>query len=140
MENLVKNQSNNLKYNKTIVKKNGENLVIKIRLNDECKNGHQDFAITADLYNGSGRGDRNMVSCGCLHDEILKHAPQFKTFVKLHLADCSGVPMYAVENGFYHMQNGFNDKSKDHKTEFGDYYRITPFQYDELKKAKSASY
>lgn len=141
METLEKKQSNNLKYNKTIIKPNGENLVIKIRLNDECKNGHQDFAITADLYTGSGRGDRNMISCGCLHDEILKHAPQFKMFVDLHLCDYDGVPTYAVGNGFYHITKGFERlNGKTQKQYFCDYYRVSPAQYDILITAKEQDY
>jgi hypothetical protein len=141
MENLVKNQSNNLKYNKTIVNKNGENLVIKIRLNDECKNGHQYFSITADLYTGSGRSDRNIISCGCLHDEILKSAPQFKMFVDLHLCDYDGVPTYAVANGFYHMTKGFDRlEGKTQKQYFCDYYRVSTAQYDILMTAKEQDY
>jgi hypothetical protein len=35
---------------------------------------------------------------GCCHDEVLKHFPQFKQFIKLIYQ--IGVPMYAVENGF----------------------------------------
>jgi len=133
-------KTNNLKYTTTIVKNNGENLVVKIRLNDECKNGHQDFAITADLYKGKGRTERSYLAGGCLHDEINKFAPKFKQFVKLHLSDCEGVPMHAVANGFYHMREGFNDKTKNQKTEFCNYYRIAPLQYDELKKAKDEKY
>lgn len=133
-------KTNNLKFSATIVKNNGENLIIKIRLNDECKNGHQDFAITGDLYKGTGRGDRSFLAGGCIHDEIAKFAPQFKKFIPLHLCDFNGVPMHATANGFYHMREGFNDKSKDHKTQFCEYYRVTPAQYDELKKAKDQNY
>lgn len=133
-------KTNNLKFNES-VNNNRVNAKVEIRLNDECKNGHQDFSITATFWEvGKVRNDRNMICGGCCHDEILKHFPQFKQFVNLHLSDCCGVPMYAVENGFYHMREGFNDKTKDHKTEFCKYYRITPLQYDELKKAKSAAY
>jgi hypothetical protein len=133
-------KTNNLKFNHS-VNNNKVNAEVKIRLNDECKNGHQDFSITATFWEvGKSRNDKNMMYGGCCHDEVLKHFPQFKQFIKLHLSDCCGVPMYAVENGFYHMREGFNDKTKDHKTEFCKYYRITPLQYDELKKAKSAAY
>jgi hypothetical protein len=133
-------ETNNLIFKETIIKPNGENLIVKIRLNDECKNGHQDFAITADLYKGKGRSETSLISCGCLHDEILKYAPKYKKFVDLHLCDYDGVPMYAVSNGLYHMKEGFNDDKGSHEETFCNYYRITPKQYEELKKAKEKAY
>jgi len=132
-------KTNNLKYNTT--KRNFNlngtkaDIIAKIRLNDECKNGHQDFAITADIYKAGKRGDRNMISSGCCHDYILKAFPEFKIFVNLHLADAKGVPMYAIENGFYHLRNGFNNtKPTDNnfKSEFCNYYRMTPQQFDAI--------
>jgi hypothetical protein len=57
------------------------------------------FSITADYYI-CGQHD----SFGCLHDFILKNFtdPGVKLLVDLHLSDDDGVPMYAVENGWYH--------------------------------------
>lgn len=133
-------KTNNLKFNQS-VNNNRVNAEVKIRLNDECKNGHQDFSITATFWGvGKVRNDRNMICGGCCHDEILKHFPKFAQFVKLHLSDYNGVPMHAVANGFYHMQEGFNDKSVNHKEYFCDYYRVSPAQYDELKRAKEQDY
>ena len=92
---------------KEFTKKYGNNqkIVVEIRLSDPCKNGHNDFAITATTYVGK-RWD----SCGCLHDDILKHFPEFKIFVDLHLCDDNGVPMYPILNnpytGFFAVQNG----------------------------------
>ena len=55
------------------------------------------FGITASGYdNGSEFG-------GCCHEIILEHFPQFADLVALHLSDHDGAPMYAVENGFYHL-------------------------------------
>lgn len=70
--------------------------VIKIRLNDECKNGHEDFSITADIYE-NGRG----VGGGCCHDHILTLRPDLAPFVALHLSDYTGAPMHAMANAFY---------------------------------------
>lgn len=116
-------------------------IIIKIRLNDKCKNGHQDFAITGDIYKaGLPRTDRNWLSGGCVHDEILKYFPEFKNFVALHLCDYTGVPMHGIENGFYHLQNGFNNtkpNSAEFKTEFCEYYRLTAEQFEAVATSQN---
>jgi hypothetical protein len=115
-------------------------IIVKIRLNDECKNGHQDFAITADIYKAGRRSDRAFLAGGCCHDEILKVFPEFKIFVNLHLCDASGVPMYAVENGFYHLREGFNKtKTTDSnfKKEFCEYYRMKLAQFDIINESEN---
>jgi len=134
-------KTNNLKFNQSI-NNNKVNVEVKIRLNDECKNGHQDFAITATFWEvGKVRNDRNMTSGGCCHDEILKYFPQFKIFIDLHLCDYLGIPMHATANGFYHLTNGFERlEGKTQKEYFCDYYRINSKQYDELIKSKSKDY
>ena len=136
-------KTNNLKHTaiKTGVNYYGDkaDIIVKIRLNDECKNGHQDFAITADIYKTGMRSDRSFLAGGCCHDDILKHFPEFKIFVNLHLCDFAGVPMYAVENGFYHLREGFN-KTKptndNFKKEFCEYYRMSPAQFDAINTSE----
>ena len=102
------------------------NCIVKIRLNDECKNGHQDFSITGTFWEiGKFRNDRNMTNAGCCHDEILAHFPELKIFVDLHLSDCKGRPMYAVENGRYHFNNTSFEVGRD-------YLRLTDKQAKKL--------
>lgn len=114
--------------------------VIKIKLNDECKNGHQDFSITANLYKHNAvKSDRNCIGGGCCHDDILKIAPEFKQFVNLHLCDKDGIPMYASANGYYHITIGF-DNTTDQKENFCEYYRVTPNEYEILKQTESADH
>lgn len=112
--------------------------VIKIKLNDECKNGHQDFSITANIFkHGEPKTERNCIGGGCCHDDILKIAPEFKQFVNLHLCDKDGIPMYASANGYYHITVGF-DNTTDQKEKFCEYYRVTPLQYEILRQTSSA--
>jgi hypothetical protein len=116
------------------------NCSIKIRLDDECKNGHQDFAITATFWEvDKARTDRNMLSGGCCHEDILNVRPDLKPFIDLHLSDWEGVPMYAVENGYYHLTEGFNDKKTPLKDKFCNYYRVTPEQFDIIATAVSST-
>ena len=137
-------KTNDLRYTTTKigVMSYGEkvDIIVKIRLNDECKNGYQDFSITANIYKSGKRSDESYISGGCCHDEILKHFPEFKIFINLHLADANGVPMYAVDNGFYHLKNGFNNtptKDEGFKAKFCSYYRLTIEQYDILKDSEN---
>jgi hypothetical protein len=131
-------QTNDLRHNILAHDVDGNPMYIKIRLNDECKNGHQDFAITGDIYQkGKPKTDRYFLAGGCIHEDIIKARPDLKIFVDLHLCDYKGIPMYAVENGFYHLRNGFNNtkpEDKKFKAEFCEYYRITSYQFDVLNK------
>lgn len=133
-------KSNDLRH-KIDINNNKANAQIKIRLNDECKNGHQDFSVTATIWEiGKTRSDRNMISGGCCHDEILKLRPDLKIFIDLHLCDFNGAPMYTVANGYYHLTIGFNNtKPQDagFKAKFCEYYRITPEQFEVLKTSES---
>ena len=102
---------------------------IDIRLNDECKNGHDDFAITAmgRYKNHTDRHDPWDIG-GCCHEEILKLRPELKPFVDLHLSDSKGAPMYTIENGYYFL-------TTDTKGATCNYLRITSNEYDILKNS-----
>ncbi len=75
---------------------------VEIRYDDECGNGHNTFAITADINpvdrrKGGGAG-------GCLHDEIRKHFPELAPFIKWHLCSSDG-PMHYIANTVFHAGN-----------------------------------
>ena len=138
--NEILNGSNSLIYKANKIVDN-EHIYVTIKLNDKCKNGHQDFSITCDIYEaGKPKIDRYFLGCECIHDAILKHFPEYKIFIKLHLCDHKGIPMHPTANGFYFLTNGFNNtpvNSENFKSEFCEYYRITAKQFDELKTAKN---
>lgn len=59
------------------------------------------FSITATVYYVGGGSSRS----GQCHDAIEEFYPnQYSDFIRLHLSDINGVPMYAVENGYYFLQ------------------------------------
>lgn len=106
---------------------------VKIQLADECKNGVCSWSITADIY--EKRRNERFVWCsgGCCHDEILKCFPEFKRFVNLHLSDCYGAPIFAVENGYYHIKNSS-------KKTVMDYLRVTEEEYNNLSQSEDKQY
>lgn len=106
---------------------------VKIQLTDECKNGVYHWSITADIYGKRQNGRFVWCSGGCCHNEISKHFPEFSKFVTLHLSDCYGTPLYAVENGYYHMK----DSSKETVI---DYLRITETEYNLLCQSEDEQY
>jgi len=71
-------------------------LKVKIRYDDQCENGHNSFAITADLY----RDGRELCG-GCLHDDIEEFAPQFAYLIKWHSCSSDG-PMHYLANTLYY--------------------------------------
>jgi hypothetical protein len=81
-----------------------EKLVVQGGLHYLRGNSLPHFSITAIGFEKNRRNSRWVESFGgCCHDEILKRFPQFADLVSLHLSDNDGVPMHALENGFYHL-------------------------------------
>lgn len=105
---------------------------VKIQLADECNNGVCSWSITADIYEERINGHFVNVG-GCCHDDILKHFPEFSKFVILHLCDCYGAPLYAVENGYYHIKNSS-------KKTVIDYLRVTEEEYNGLSQSEDKQY
>ena len=78
-------------------------LIINIRHDDNCGNGHNSFSITGDLYKAGKRGDRNLIMCGCIHDDIALLAPEYIPLIKWHLCS-TDEPMHYVANTLYHAR------------------------------------
>lgn len=140
--------TSNLRHSFTVVSKEGkEKTVIKIRLNDECRNGHEDFSLTADIFEESRNGRWVDVGGGCCHDHILSLKPELAPFVALHLSTWQGVPMHSASNAWYWFQ-GMHPEAADSKYHagagpsaktpeecraiFADHLRATPEQVQQI--------
>ena len=122
-------KSSELKY-RTVKTTDQYTLKVKIRLSDDCHNGHADFAITGDFYDYVN-GDH---CCGCIHEIIEAICPEFQPFIALHLCDAKGAPMYAQGNGFYHLRNSSREVTMKE-------LRITRQEYDRfLREAEDQFY
>lgn len=84
----------------------GEHAIIraKVRFDDECKNGHNTFAITADILDMRYRGERAFLGGGCCHDEIAKAFPELAPLIRWHLTSSDG-PMHYIANTVFHAGN-----------------------------------
>lgn len=112
---------------------------VTIRLNDECRNGHNDFSITGEVYQkGKPKTDKYMICCGCCHNEILEAFPEFKIFVDLHLCSSDGYPMFLGQNAAYWVSIGEDEKAMcDLRCDRDMYDKLYPYYIDNLlfKKA-----
>lgn len=72
-----------------------EKLVVTIRHDDQCCNGHNSFSITGTLSEG-----RKEVAWGCLHEEVARFFPELRPYLKWHLCSTDG-PMHYAANTVY---------------------------------------
>lgn len=77
----------------------GGRITVKIRFDDDCKNGHNTFAITGDI-----RSNRGEEAGGCLHDEIAQVFPELAHLIRWHLSSTDG-PLHYVANALYHASD-----------------------------------
>lgn len=73
------------------------------RYDDNCKNGHNDFAVTGEIWQATRDGrtiGRDCVAFGCLHDDIAKRFPEIAHILKWHLCGETG-PMHYAANTVY---------------------------------------
>lgn len=72
----------------------------KLRYDDQCNNGHNTFAITADIIELKQSGRHEFVAGGCCHEEIKKHFPELAHLIKWHLVSSDG-PIHYIANAMY---------------------------------------
>jgi hypothetical protein len=110
---------------------------VEIRFDDQCGNGHHDFAATADLYECSTRTSLGKgAGGGCCHDEIIKAFPELTPMIRWHLGGTQG-PWGYIANTIYHARDcdtpGMRPgdvKGYDTRLKFKDF----PFTFSEQKK------
>lgn len=110
---------------------------IRVRFGISVTN-HAYFSVTADVaqkFTGtpSRMGEYMQINKqvfeiwggGCMHDKVLEYFPEMADIVALHLSDIDGMPMYAVENGWYHITREFENGCK--------YLRLSKESIERLK-------
>ncbi|SDJ26023.1 hypothetical protein SAMN05428983_0868 [Agrobacterium fabrum] len=76
---------------------------VKIRFDDECRNGHNTFSITCDIDEWRAGAWREFGG-GAAHDEIAKVFPKLAPLIKWHLTSSDG-PMHYIANTIYHASD-----------------------------------
>lgn len=105
-------------------------MAVRVRFDDECKNGRQSFSITADVTTRASRARSDVQACGCLHDDIAIVFPELTPLIKWHLFDTNG-PMHYISNTVYHATNRHNGKLKGEvsRTELRIAFEFSPFTH-----------
>lgn len=93
---LTKSQSITKTFENFRVDGGAGKLIVKIRYDDSCGNGHNSFSITGDL-----RRDNRSWSCGAIHDDIEEFAPELAHLIKWHFMT-SESPLHYVSNTMFH--------------------------------------
>ena len=112
---LTKHQKKTRRKDYTGTDGRPETIIVEIRYDDECGNGHNSFAITSSTYTQNRYPGETtikhesgktlwMSSGGCQHDAIAKHFPDLAKYIKWHLCGSDG-PMHYVANTVYHASD-----------------------------------
>lgn len=81
-------------------------MIVTLRYDDECGNGHNTFSITGSIKeNKITCYNSKMWLCGCIHGDIVQYFPEFKHLIKWHLCN-SQEPLYYYQNTSYFMRLG----------------------------------
>lgn len=98
-------------------------IIAEVRYDDECGNGHNTFAITAEIYEPYRQPHEPTIKqngktywlngCGCCHEEVAKAFPELAPLIKWHLMDSTG-PMHYTANALYWAGHcGYRDGEKN---------------------------
>lgn len=79
-------------------------ITVKLRFDDDCKNGHNTFAITGDIDRKDRFGRWTEDSGGCIHSDIAKRFPELRHLIKWHLVSDDG-PLHYIANALYHASD-----------------------------------
>jgi hypothetical protein len=83
----------------------GEKGLLKLTVNAELvkreSNSYPYYSITGEIAKTDKRFRDPIVTCGAIHDEILKHFPELAPLVTVHLSEADGQPMHAEANARY---------------------------------------
>lgn len=94
---------------KTTIKNEEIKVIVEVTLT-QFRNQKPYFSITGEVYLANKPAiERNLIRCGCCHDDIQAITNEFDDIISLHLSDIDGLPLHPLENGFYHYAEGIKE-------------------------------
>lgn len=79
----------------------GGMMKVRIRHDDNCKNCHETFSITAEVVTNESKRQNDIAAGGCMHDEIARVFPELNSLIKWHLVTTDG-PLHYIGNTTFH--------------------------------------
>jgi len=83
----------------------GGYITATVKFDDECGNGHNTFAITADVITNESKRRNDIQAGGCLHDGVSRLFPMLAPAIKWHLCSTDG-PLHYIANTVYWVKQG----------------------------------
>ena len=80
---------------------NGDDVIVKIRYNDNYVKGHKTLTFTAKVHE---HGKRKLISCGFCREDIAEAFPDLKPLLKWHLM-CTDAPLNYISNTLYYSRD-----------------------------------
>lgn len=94
---------------KTTIKNKDIKVIVEVKLT-QLGNQKPYFSVTGEVYPVDRPAiERNLICCGCCHDDIQAITKEFNDIISLHLSDIDGLPLYPLENGFYRYAEGIKE-------------------------------
>lgn len=79
----------------------GAEMRVELQFDDQCKNGHNTFSITAEVTTPASKRRRDIEAGGCMHEEIARVFPELAPLIQWHLTSTDG-PVHYIANTVYH--------------------------------------
>jgi len=119
---LTKNQKKQFKK-ETIIDGKLALVVLNMKHDDDCNNGHNTFSMVVDIYEKYGYQGEPTVklsdgktawlsSCGCQHDVVEKVFFEFAHMIKWHLVSTDS-PMHYIANSLYYAKEQYLQAARD---------------------------
>jgi len=104
---LVKKQTSSIRklnIHMPEVSQRSVDMIVTLRYDDQCGNGHNSFGLTVDIYAAGRRSDQARIADGCQHSLVAKYCPELAHLINWHLCSSDG-PTHYLANTLYNASD-----------------------------------